>query len=79
MTGSIEQLIEDSRERQKLESELAIASEMRRQLFPRASPQLAEIDVLGVCKPANVVSGDFYDYVDLGEGRVAMLLMRRRA
>jgi sigma-B regulation protein RsbU (phosphoserine phosphatase) len=72
MTGSIEQLIEDSRERQKLESELAIASEMQRQLFPKALPQLAEIDVLGVCKPANVVSGDFYDYVDLGEGRVAI-------
>lgn len=72
MTASIEQLVEDSRERQKLESELAIASEMQRQLFPSRPPVLESIEVLGVCKPANVVSGDFYDYVDLDNGRVAI-------
>lgn len=72
MTASIEQLVEDSRERQKLESELAIASEMQRQLFPSRPPELESIEVLGVCKPANVVSGDFYDYVDLDNGRAAI-------
>jgi sigma-B regulation protein RsbU (phosphoserine phosphatase) len=72
MTASIEQLVVDSRERQKLESELAIASEMQRQLFPSHPPRLAAIEVLGVCKPANVVSGDFYDYVDLDNGRAAI-------
>jgi sigma-B regulation protein RsbU (phosphoserine phosphatase) len=72
MTASIEKLVEDSKERQKLESELAIASEMQRQLFPSHPPQLAAIDVLGVCRPANVVSGDFYDYVDLDHGRAAI-------
>lgn len=72
MTTSIEGLIEDSRERQKLESELAIANEMQRQLFPKRRPAMPSIDALGVCKPAKVVSGDFYDYVDLDEGRVAI-------
>lgn len=72
MTGSIERLIEDSRERQKLESELAIANEMQRQLFPKQRPQLPGLDALGVCKPANVVSGDFYDYVDLDDHHVAI-------
>jgi sigma-B regulation protein RsbU (phosphoserine phosphatase) len=72
MTTSIERLIEDSRERQKLESELAIANEMQRQLFPKQRPQLRGLDALGVCKPAKVVSGDFYDYVDIDENRVAI-------
>ncbi len=72
MTTSIERLVEDSRERQKLESELAIANEMQRQLFPKERPQLPGLDALGVCKPAKVVSGDFYDYVDIDDNRVAI-------
>ena len=72
MTSSIERLVEDSRERQKLESELAIANEMQRQLFPKQRPQLPGLDALGVCKPAKVVSGDFYDYVDIDDHCVAV-------
>lgn len=72
MTTSIERLVEDSRERQKLESELAIANQMQRQLFPKQRPRLLGLDTLGVCKPAKVVSGDFYDYVDIDEHRVAI-------
>lgn len=72
MTTSIERLVEDSRARQKLESELAIANEMQRQLFPKQRPQLPGLDALGVCKPANVVSGDFYDYVDIDDNHVAI-------
>jgi sigma-B regulation protein RsbU (phosphoserine phosphatase) len=72
MTSSIERLVEDSKERQKLESELAIANEMQRQLFPKQRPQLPGLDTLGVCKPANVVSGDFYDYVDIDDHHVAI-------
>lgn len=72
MTASIESLVEDSKERQKLESELAIANEMQRQLFPKQRPQLPGLDTLGVCQPAKVVSGDFYDYVDIDEHHVAI-------
>lgn len=72
MTTSIERLVEDSKERQKLESELAIANEMQRQLFPNQRPQMAGLDTLGVCKPAKVVSGDFYDYVDIDDHHVAI-------
>lgn len=72
MTTSIERLVEDSRERQKLESELAIAHQMQRQLFPKQRPRLPGIDTLGVCKPAKVVSGDFYDYLDIDDHHVAV-------
>ena len=72
MTGSIERLIVDSKEREKLESELKIAHEVQAQLFPRSTPRMPTIEALGVCKPARSVSGDFYDYVQLGEGRLAL-------
>ena len=72
MTGSIERLIVDSKEREKLESELKIAHEVQAQLFPRSTPCMPSIEALGVCKPARSVSGDFYDYVQLGENRLAL-------
>ena len=74
MTDSIERLIVDQRERQRLESELAIANEVQSQLFPRQPPALDSFEVLGVCRPARLVSGDFYDYVLLADGRVALCL-----
>jgi len=72
MTTSIERLFEDSRQRQRLESELTIAHEVQEQLFPRNTPHLATLETLGVCRPAQSVSGDFYDYVQLSDDRVAL-------
>jgi sigma-B regulation protein RsbU (phosphoserine phosphatase) len=72
MTASIERLIEDSKVKQRLESEIAIAQEVQAQLFPRTAPQLRTLEVLGICRPARAVSGDFYDYVRLSEHRVAL-------
>lgn len=72
MTASIERLIVDSKERERLESELHIAHEVQAQLFPRSTPRMKTIEALGVCKPAQSVSGDFYDYVQLGENRLAL-------
>lgn len=72
MTASIERLIEDSRERERLQSELEIAREVQAQLFPRSVPSLKSLDVLGVCRPAQTVSGDFYDYVEITASRLAL-------
>ena len=72
MTGSIERLIEDSKERERLEAELTIAQEVQTQLFPRSAPQLDRFEILGVCRPARSVSGDFYDYVQLSDTRTAV-------
>ncbi len=72
MTASIERLIVDSKERERLESELHIAHEVQAQLFPRSTPRMKTIEALGVCKPAQSVSGDFYDYVRLGKNRLAL-------
>ena len=72
MTRSIEHLIEESKRRQQLEAEIEIAREVQSRLFPAHAPLLADLEVLGVCRPARSVSGDFFDYVDLGNGRLAI-------
>ena len=72
MTESIERLIEESREHERLQSELEIAREVQARMFPREAPKLSSLEVLGVCRPAQVVSGDFYDYIQLSSTRMAL-------
>lgn len=72
MTASIERLIEDSKQRQQLEAELEIAREVQARLFPARPPQSPGLQLLGVCRPARSVSGDFFDYVRLNERLLAV-------
>ena len=63
MTGSIEKLILEQKEKQRMEGELAIAQEVQAQLFPREVTQLESLEVHGFCRPARTVSGDYYDFL----------------
>ena len=63
MTASIEKLIQEQKEKQRLENELAIAQEVQAQLFPRQVSELESLEVHGFCRPARTVSGDYYDFL----------------
>jgi sigma-B regulation protein RsbU (phosphoserine phosphatase) len=62
MTASIEKLIQEQKEKQRLENELVIAQEVQAQLFPRPGSELESLEVDGVWRPARTVSGDYYDF-----------------
>jgi sigma-B regulation protein RsbU (phosphoserine phosphatase) len=74
MTKHIEELIEDVKEKEKLESELEIARQVQTQLFPKEVPKLATLELAGVCNPARVVSGDYYDFIPLDSRGVAIVI-----
>jgi sigma-B regulation protein RsbU (phosphoserine phosphatase) len=63
MTASIEKLILEQKEKQRLENELTIAQEVQAQLFPRQISELESLEVHGFCRPARTVSGDYYDFL----------------
>ncbi len=63
MTASIEKLIQEQKEKQRLENELSIAQEVQSQLFPRQISELESLEVHGFCRPARTVSGDYYDFL----------------
>jgi len=63
MTASIEKLIQEQKEKQRLENELTIAQEVQAQLFPRQTTELESLEVHGFCRPARTVSGDYYDFL----------------
>jgi len=74
MTSSISELIEEQRQRQRLENEVAIAREVQQQLFPQSMPSVPGLDLYAICRPARVVSGDYYDFIPMGAGRIGIAL-----
>jgi phosphoserine phosphatase RsbU/P len=72
MTASIENLIEEQKEKQKLEGELAIAQEVQALLFPREISQTESLEMHGICRPARTVSGDYYDFLQLGQDQIGL-------
>jgi sigma-B regulation protein RsbU (phosphoserine phosphatase) len=74
MTESLAVLIAEQKEKQRLESELAIGHEVQESLFPHIFPGLPSLDVYGVCRPARSVSGDYYDFIALGADRLVLAM-----
>lgn len=72
MTASLEKLIEEQKEKQRLENELVIAQEVQAQLFPHEISQLASLEVHGFCRPARTVSGDYYDFLSINSDKLVL-------
>lgn len=63
MTGSLQRLLVEQKEKERLQNELTIAQEVQANLFPRQSCDLPTLQLHGVCRPARSVSGDYYDFL----------------
>ena len=74
MTNSISRLIDEQKQLQRLENEISIAREVQDQLFPRNLPRVAGVEIEAICRAARSVSGDYYDFIQLSESRVAFAI-----
>ncbi|HEX6465903.1 MAG TPA: SpoIIE family protein phosphatase, partial [Terriglobales bacterium] len=74
MSASIEKLLREQKEKERLQSELEIAQEVQAQLFPHTSKNIPGLEVHGVCRPARTVSGDYYDFLRLGDGKLGLAM-----
>jgi len=70
MTDNLEKLIAEQKEKERLQSELEIAHEVQAQLFPRANVGTSSLELHGICRPARIVSGDYYDFLSYGPEQV---------
>jgi phosphoserine phosphatase RsbU/P len=74
MTSSISNLIEEQKQRQRLENEISIAREVQDQLFPRTLPKIPGVEIEAICKAARAVSGDYYDFIQLSPTHLAIAI-----
>ncbi|MDX6270299.1 MAG: phosphoserine phosphatase RsbU/P [Acidobacteriota bacterium] len=74
MSANIESLLQERVKHERLEREVEIAAEVQAQLFPRKVPRLLGAEIVGECRAARGVAGDYYDYVEIAPGLVAFAL-----
>jgi len=63
-----------SLEKMRLERSLEIATEIQEGLMPSAPPKVKGFELHGWFRPAEHATGDFYDFVRLGDGRQALVV-----
>ncbi len=59
---------------QRAAHEIQIARDVQSRLFPQTMPPLRTLEYAGACIQARQVGGDYYDFLDLGDSRVAFVL-----
>jgi sigma-B regulation protein RsbU (phosphoserine phosphatase) len=78
--GAIENLMLAEEMAERIESdrrtaqELQIAAEVQRRLLPTKMVAMETIEFTGRCVQARAVGGDYYDFLDFGQGRVGLVL-----
>ena len=68
------QLHETAMRDQAIKRELAVAHEVQRGFLPSAKPQIPEYDFFEFYEPASQLGGDYYDYIELPGGRLAVVV-----
>src|SRR5271165_121829 len=69
-----EKMAERMEAERRAEQEMQIARQVQSRLLPQQAPSLATLDCAGKCIQTREVGGDYYDFLDLGSGRVGLVL-----
>ena len=62
------------RERERIEQELEVARLIQQQFLPHELPELPGWHVAAYYKPARQVGGDFYDFLELPDGQIGIVV-----
>lgn len=65
-------LSNEGRQRARLQAEMAIAREIQLSLLPSSSITAGKARAAGITIPASEVGGDYFDFVELPDGRLAV-------
>jgi len=68
------QLVEERLERERLERELALASEIQQRFQPTAPPHVNGYELQGISFPCYEIGGDYYDFIERDDGRLVIAL-----
>jgi len=55
-------------ERRHLESELELAQDVQKMLLPQEVPNIPGLEIAAFIRPAQIVGGDYFDFVDFSNG-----------
>jgi predicted ester cyclase len=70
----LEALAQETRERERVEQELSVARRIQQASLPKEVPTLEEWLINPYYQPAREVGGDFYDFLELADGRLGVVV-----
>jgi predicted ester cyclase len=66
--------VAEAQERERIEQELRVARQIQQALLPEATPQLHGWEVATYYRSAREVGGDFFDFLELEDGRLGLVV-----
>ena len=67
-------LYEEALEKQRLEEEINVAADIQTRLLPASLPHLEAYELAALTQPSRGIGGDYYDVIDMRDGRVWIAL-----
>jgi len=67
-------LLQESVAKMQMEHELQLAREVQSRMLPSRPPQIPGLDIHAINIPSKQVSGDFYDYIVMPQGRTGIAI-----
>jgi sigma-B regulation protein RsbU (phosphoserine phosphatase) len=67
-------LFQENLEKQRMEADLNIARDLQMSMLPSACPEVKGFKIAARSIPAREVGGDFFDFIDMGEGQIGFVI-----
>lgn len=68
------QLVDEMRQRQRIETQLQLARQIQSQLFPAEPLRMSKVHIDALNDPGQKVSGDYYDYFTRPDGLITLVI-----
>lgn len=67
-------LFEESVEKEKMERELTLASQIQKDFLPKKHPEIENYEIAGFNVPCYQVGGDYYDFIPVDSSRMGIVI-----
>jgi len=74
LSGYVPDYVEELAQEQRIKQELRIARDVQQSFLPVETPRLKNLDLAAICKPAYETGGDYYDFIQLDDHRIAVTI-----
>ncbi|MGB2905458.1 MAG: SpoIIE family protein phosphatase [Candidatus Aminicenantaceae bacterium] len=74
MAAAVKKGREQAIARERLESELETARKIQERLLPHTMPEIPGFEIAGISLPSQQVGGDYFDFLDMGDGQLGIAI-----
>lgn len=70
----VPEYVEELAQEERIKQELQIAREVQQSFLPTQTPDFSGLDIAALCQPAYETGGDYYDFIQLDDHRIAVTI-----